>query len=87
MAKVRELYQMCVQDTRRRRLCQRRIVAQCRADEGGREVFPDGPNPARALDCGAGRFLFDLIDGSERWGGAGAAPVAAALELDPMGRG
>jgi hypothetical protein len=24
---------------------------------------------------------FDLIDGSERWGGAGAAAVAAALEL------
>jgi len=22
-----------------------------------------GPNPARALDRGAGRFLFDLIDG------------------------
>jgi hypothetical protein len=33
------------------------------------------------LDRGAGRFLFDLIDGSERWGGAGAAAVAAALEL------
>jgi hypothetical protein len=30
---------------------------------------------------GAGRFLFDLIDGSERWGGAGAAALAAALEL------
>jgi hypothetical protein len=29
------------------------------------------------LDRGAGRFLFDLIDGSERWGGAGAAAVAA----------
>jgi hypothetical protein len=28
-----------------------------------------------------------LIDGSERWGGAGAAALAAALELDPMGRG
>jgi hypothetical protein len=26
---------------------------------------------------GAGRFLFDLIDGSERWGGAGAAALAA----------
>jgi hypothetical protein len=39
------------------------------------------------LDRGAGRFLFDVIDGSERWGGAGAAVVAAALELDPMGRG
>jgi hypothetical protein len=25
------------------------------------------------LDRGAGRFVFDLIDGSERWGGAGAA--------------
>jgi hypothetical protein len=24
---------------------------------------------------------FDLIDGSERWGGAGAAAVAAALAL------
>jgi len=36
------------------------------------------------LDRGAGRFLFDLIDGSER---RRAAPVAAALELDPMGRG
>ena len=35
----------------------------------------------RALDRGAGRFLFDLIDGSERWGGAGAAALAAALEL------
>jgi hypothetical protein len=33
------------------------------------------------LDGGAGRFLFDLIDGSERWGGAGAAALAAALEL------
>jgi hypothetical protein len=33
------------------------------------------------LDRGAGRFLFDLIDGSERWGGAGAAALAAALEL------
>src|ERR1039457_2918874 len=40
-----------------------------------------GPNPTRALDRGAGRFLFDLIDGSERWGGAGAAALAAALEL------
>jgi hypothetical protein len=39
------------------------------------------------LDRGAGRFLFDFIDGSERWGGAGAAAVAAAAELDPMGRG
>ena len=28
-----------------------------------------------------GRFLFDLIDGSERWGGVGAAALAAALEL------
>jgi hypothetical protein len=45
-----------------------------------REAEPSGgPNPARALDRGAGRFLFDLIDGSERWGGAAA--VAAALEL------
>jgi hypothetical protein len=36
-----------------------------------REAEPSGgPNPARALDRGAGRFLFDLIDGSERWGGA-----------------
>jgi hypothetical protein len=53
-----------------------------------REAAPSGgPNPARALDRGAGRFLFDLIDGSERWGGAGAAALAAALELDPMGRG
>ena len=53
-----------------------------------REAEPSGgPNPARALDRGAGRFLFDLIDGSERWGGAGAAALAAALELDPMGRG
>jgi hypothetical protein len=25
------------------------------------------------LDRGAGRFLFDLIDGSERWGGDDAA--------------
>jgi hypothetical protein len=33
------------------------------------------------LDRGAGRFLFDLIDGSERRGGAGAAALAAALEL------
>jgi hypothetical protein len=33
------------------------------------------------LDRGAGRFLFDVIDGSERWGGGGAAAVAAALEL------
>jgi hypothetical protein len=33
------------------------------------------------LDRGAGRFLFDVIDGSERWGGAGAVAVAAALEL------
>jgi hypothetical protein len=33
------------------------------------------------LDRGAGRFLFDLIDGSERWGGAGAAAVVAAAEL------
>jgi hypothetical protein len=33
------------------------------------------------LDRGAGRFLFDLIDGSERWGGVGAAALAAALEL------
>ena len=31
------------------------------------------------MDRGAGRFLFDVIDGSERWGGAAA--VAAALEL------
>jgi hypothetical protein len=32
-----------------------------------REAEPSGgPNPARALDRGAGRFLFDLIDGSER---------------------
>jgi hypothetical protein len=47
-----------------------------------REAEPSGgPNPARALDRGAGRFLFDLIDGSERWGGAGAAALAAALEL------
>jgi len=47
-----------------------------------REAEPSGgPNPARALDRGAGRFLLDLIDGSERWGGAGAAAVAAALEL------
>jgi hypothetical protein len=27
------------------------------------------------LDCGAGRFLFDLIDDSERWGGAAAQPI------------
>jgi hypothetical protein len=33
------------------------------------------------LDRGADRFLFDLIDGSERWGGGGAAAVAAALGL------
>jgi len=31
------------------------------------------------LDRGAGRFPFDLIDGSERWGGAGAAALAAPL--------
>ena len=37
-----------------------------------REAEPSGgPNPARALDRGAGRFLFDLIEGSERWGGGG----------------
>jgi hypothetical protein len=47
-----------------------------------REAEPSGgPNPARGLDRGAGRFLLDLIDGSERRGGAGAAAVAAALEL------
>jgi hypothetical protein len=47
-----------------------------------REAEPSGgPNPARAFDRGAGRFLFDVIDGSERWGGAAA--VAAALELVP----
>jgi hypothetical protein len=29
-----------------------------------REAEPSGgPNPARALDRGAGRFLLDLIDG------------------------
>jgi hypothetical protein len=53
-----------------------------------REAAPSGaPDSARALD--RQRFLFDLIDGSERWagGGGGAAALAAAVELDPMGRG
>jgi hypothetical protein len=43
-----------------------------------REAEPSGgPNPARALDRGAGRFLFDLIDGSERWGPSGQSAVRA----------
>jgi hypothetical protein len=43
-----------------------------------REAAPSGgPNPARALDHGAGRFLFDVIDGSERWGGSGGCCARA----------
>jgi len=40
------------------------------------------------LDRGAGRFLFDLIDGSERWGGAAAVAAAAELagQASPTGR-
>jgi hypothetical protein len=57
-----------------------------------REERPSrGPHPARALDRGAGRFLFDLIDGSERWGDLGALasrrfPAVLALEIPPPGR-